>query len=49
MAWGTKGDPNILPDDDLAGIYNRRKKELIDQKQWGRNPYMTEIVDSHLF
>jgi hypothetical protein len=49
MAWGTKGDPNILPDDDWAGIYHRRKKELMDQKQWARNPYITEIVDSHLF
>lgn len=33
-AIGTKGDPNIAPEDDWQGLYNSRKKALMDANQW---------------
>jgi hypothetical protein len=49
MAWTTKGDPNILPENDWAGIYTASKQELIDKQKWALGPYRTEVSDSHLF
>jgi hypothetical protein len=48
MTFGTKGG-NIAQADDWAEQFNSRKTALISAKNWTKNSYITEVVDSHLF
>jgi hypothetical protein len=48
MTFGTKGG-NIAAADDWAEQFNSRKTVLINAKNWAKNVYSTQEVDSHLF
>jgi len=49
MAWTTNGDPKVRPEDDYAGVFNSKKRELIQKHGWSNNNYHTELSSDHLF